>query len=218
MEVDKHISSRSSAWHTPPLQIPRHSAPDLASASPVRRLTYQIPREWEGSLVKDYARKGLGLSAKAFAGQKYPGGMLLNGQPCRANTLLRAGDVLCFPLQEEQAAYPAAPLPLEILWETEDFLVAAKPPAMPVHPSPGHDRDSLLNAAAWHSQATGQTYRIRPLYRLDKDTSGLLPLAKHRIAAGAELEKAYLAVCQGTLAGSGTIRAPIGLAPGSRIL
>ncbi len=183
----------------------------------MRRLTYRIPLQWEGKPVKAYARGCLELSAKAFAGQKFENGMFLNEQPCRANTILHSGDSLCFFLPEEPAGYPAVPLPLDILWETEDYLLALKPPAMPVHPSPGHDRDSLLNAVAWHNQVTNQAYRVRPLYRLDKDTSGLLPLAKHRIAAGARLEKRYLALCQGKLDGSGVVDIPIGLAPGSKI-
>ena len=68
--------------------------------------------------------------------------------------------------------YPPAPGGLSVLWEDEDFLVVHKPPAMPVHPSPGHDRDSLLNRVAYHYQSTGQSHRVRPLYRLDRTPPG----------------------------------------------
>ena len=93
-----------------------------------------------------------------------------------------------------------------------------KPPAMPVHPSPGHDRDSLLNRVAFHYQRTGQAPAFRPLYRLDKDTSGILLVGKHRAAvSSAQVEKTYYAVCQGELSGDGTVEAPIALEPGSKI-
>lgn len=114
--------------------------------------------------------------------------------------------------------YPPAELPLDIIYEDEDFLIVNKAPGMPVHPSPGHDRDSLLNAVSFYYTSSGQSHRVRPLYRLDKDTSGALAMAKHRIAAGAVTEKTYLAVCEGELPASGTVDEPIGLKDGSKIV
>jgi len=184
----------------------------------VRVLAYTIPEGWDGAAVRGFAREYLGFSARVLAGQKFEGGILVNGRACRATQVLRAGDSLCFPLADEEMDYPPADLPLDILYEDGDFLILCKGAGMPVHPSPGHDADSLLNAAAWYYQSTGQSHRVRPLYRLDKDTSGVLPLAKHRAAAGAGMEKRYLAVCQGVLEGSGTVDAPIGLQEGSKIV
>ena len=80
------------------------------------------------------------------------------------------------------------------------------------------DRDSLLNRVAFHYQRTGQAPAFRPLYRLDKDTSGILLVGKHRAAvSSAQVEKTYYAVCQGELSGDGTVEAPIALEPGSKI-
>lgn len=191
-------------------------------AEVLRTLSYVVPPGWDGAAVSRFARGYLGFSGRALAGQKYEGGILVNGRPCHANALLRAGDRLEFPLPAEPVQYPAAPgegaglaeMGVDVLFEDEDFLVLHKPPGMPVHPSPGHDFDSLLTVLA---RLPGRRWRVRPLYRLDKDTSGVLPLAKHRVAAGAALDKLYLAVCQGRLTGGGTIDAPIGLAPGSKI-
>ena len=186
----------------------------------MRSLCYTVPTAWRGARVSAYLRLGLGLSARALAGIKYGGGMTLNGAPCRAGALLQEGDRLELFLPDERTDYPAAPAgaPLTMaVYEDQDFLVVNKPADMPVHPSPGHDLDSLVSAVAGHCLRTGQAYRIRPLYRLDKDTSGLLPIAKHKIAAGAKLSKLYLAVCQGILDGSGVINAPIGLKDGSKI-
>lgn len=183
----------------------------------MRTLSYLVPEDWAGAPASAFARRFLELSASAWKDFKYEGGILVNGQPCRANAVLEAGDLLALVLPEETADYPSAPLPLKILYEDGDFLLLDKPAGTPVHPSPGHDQDSLLNGLACHYQRTGQRCRVRPLYRLDRDTSGLLLFGKNRIAAGARLEKRYLAVCQGPLAGWGTVNLPIGLEPGSKI-
>ena len=184
-----------------------------------RTLSYVIPAEWAGRTVKDFCRQRLGLSSRAFVKQKHlPGGLSRNGAPCRSVDLLAEGDILALRLPREEAAYEPVAGPLEILWETEDYLVVNKPTQMPVHPSPGHSRDSLLNRVAHHYQETGQSPVFRPLYRLDRDTSGLVAIGKSRAAvSSAQVEKGYYAVCQGPLSGAGEIREPIGLEPGSKI-
>ena len=184
----------------------------------MRTLTFTVPPAWDGRPLREFVRRGLGLSARVLTQQKQlPDGILRNGAPCHADQRLAAGEEITFLLPEEPVQGPAVPTALSILWETEDFLAVDKPAGMPVHPSPGHDTDSLLNAVAYHYETTGQGVAFRPLYRLDKDTSGVLVLAKHRIAAGAALGKTYYALCQGELPGAGTIDLPIGLEPGSRI-
>lgn len=184
----------------------------------MQKLSFSVSAEWDGRPVKELIRRGLGFSARTLTQLKQtPGGILRNGAPARAVDLLSAGDVLTLSPPEEQGAYPPVPLPLPIVYEDGNFLVVDKPAHMPVHPSPGHDRDSLCNAAAAYYEKTGQHCLVRPLYRLDRDTSGLLVLAKHRAAAGAQVQKRYFAVCEGTLSGFGTIDVPIGLGAQSKI-
>lgn len=186
----------------------------------MRVLEYAVPPESDGVSVRDFARNTLRFSARMLTKQKHlANGILKNGRPCRSVDVLHAGDILTFTLPEEESTYPAVPTSLSVLWETEDYLAVDKPPGMPVHPSPGHDRDSLLNAVAYYYKKTGQSCLIRPLYRLDKDTSGIVLLGKHRAAvSSANIEKRYFAVCEGNLSGSGTVDAPIGLKEGSRIV
>lgn len=180
--------------------------------------TFPVPASWEGRPLREFLRRGLGLSARVVTEQKQTeNGLLRGGVPCRAGDLLAAGDVIALTLPPETIQGPAVERELAVLWETEDFLAVDKPAGMPIHPSPGHDRDSLLNAAAWYYESTGQQVGFRPLYRLDRDTSGVVVLAKHRLAAGAALTKTYYALCEGELPGEGTIDTPIGLEPGSRI-
>lgn len=181
-------------------------------------LSFSVPPEWDGRQVKEVIRRALGLSARTLTQLKQTtGGILRNGVPARAVDLLSAGDVLTLSPPEEQGTYPPVFTPLTIVHEDENFLIVDKPANMPVHPSPGHDLDSLCNAVAGFYEQTGQRRLVRPLYRLDRDTSGLIVLAKHRPAAGAQIKKRYFAVCEGTLSGSGTIDVPIGLVPQSKI-
>lgn len=184
-----------------------------------RTLSYAIPPEWQGRPVKDFLRRQLGLSARALAELKrLEGGLTLNGKPCRSVDPLPAGGVLELRLPAENVFYEPVAGPLSILYEDEDYLIVDKPPGMPIHPSPGHDRDSLLNRVAYYYGKTGQTPAFRPLYRLDRDTSGLVAVGKHRLAvSSAQQEKRYLAVCEGFLSGCGTVDVPIGLEVGSKI-
>ncbi len=184
----------------------------------MQRRSFSVPARCAGWTLRDFVRRELGLSARVLTEQKQvPDGILRNGEPFRANGLLAPGDTVTFQLPSESVQGPAVPLPVSVLWETPDLLAVDKPAGMPIHPSPGHDRDSLLNAVAWYYERTGQSVGFRPLYRLDRDTTGLVVLAKNRLAAGARLTKTYVALCQGELSGAGVIDVPIGLEPGSRI-
>ena len=181
-------------------------------------LCYTVPPEWDNRTVREFVRRHLGLSARVLTKLRQGGGLRCNGVSCRTVDLLSSGDVLelCFP--EESQEYEPVEGPLSILWEDSNYLVVEKPPAMPVHPSPGHDRDSLLNRVAYYYQQTGKSPGFRPLYRLDRDTTGILVVGKHRAAvSSAQVEKAYYAVVEGNLSGSGTVDSPIGLEPGSKI-
>lgn len=181
-------------------------------------LCHQVPPEWDGRTVREFVRRHLGVSARVLTRLKQEGGLLRNHQPCRTVDRLRAGDELELRFPQESQEYEAVEGPLTILREDENYLILDKPPAMPVHPSPGHDRDSLLNRVAYYYQRTGQTPAFRPLYRLDRDTSGIVVVGKHRAAvSSAQVEKTYFAVVEGELSGSGTVDLPIGLEPGSKI-
>lgn len=186
----------------------------------MRTLEYKIPEGCSGMAVKTFARSYLGLSSRVFTRQKFvDGGLAINGERCRSIDILNSGDILSICIPDEKVEYPAVDLPIDLVFENEDYLVINKASHMPIHPSPGHDRDSLLNGVAYYYQETGQAHGIRPLYRLDKDTSGLVILGKHRAAvSSASLHKRYYAVCQGMLSGSGTIDIPVGLMEGSKIV
>ena len=185
-------------------------------------LRFLVPENWEGALLKDFLRKEAGVTARLLSRLKRTeGGIRLNGVPVFVIVRLRAGDVVeLFPPAGSTQA-PGADLPFPVLAEDDRLIIVNKPAGMPVHPSPGHDCDSLLNAfSGWLEREGRGALAFRPLYRLDKDTTGLMLLAKDGYTAARlpeYLQKTYWAVCEGKLQGEGTIALPIGLEPGSRI-
>jgi len=185
----------------------------------MRIISIPVPPDCDGMTVRAFVRSHLGLSARVLTKQKHhENGLLRGGQPCRSIDVLYAGDIFTINIPEEPAAYEAHDIPTDILYEDDDYLVVDKSPRMPVHPSPGHDRDSLLNAVAYHYQLKGAHTSFRPLYRLDRDTSGILIAAKHRLAvSSAVLQKYYSAVCEGELKGNGTVDLPIRRTENSKI-
>lgn len=164
--------------------------------------------------VKKYLRSILRISARAMIKQKYiENGILLNGEQCRVIDVLHTGDELKLILEYEESSFEPLDVPLDVLINNDDFFVVNKPLSMPVHPSPGHDKDSLLNAVTGYYKG-----KLRPLYRLDKDTTGILVLGKHRIAVSStKISKEYYAIVEGKLEGKGEIDKPIRLTADSKI-
>ncbi len=114
---------------------------------------------------------------------------------------------------------------LHILFEDEWLLVVDKPAGMPVHPSKGHAAGTLVNALLGHGLAGGEEFRPGVVHRLDKDTSGLLVVAKSaethrrlvRMMKERKVDRRYLALVHGSFSvETGTIEAPIGRDPAKR--
>ena len=177
--------------------------------------------EDEGRVVKDIARKRLHLSGALWKRIKWNGTFSLNGQALHnAKTLVKAGDVLRFSWSEESDIIPSD-IPLDILYEDKDLLIVNKGPGMIIHPTSKEAHDTLVNAVAGYFQKKGEESGIHPVYRLDRNTTGIVVVAKS--AKGQyELSKShdvlyreYLALVSGNMEGEGTIEAPIGRRPGS---
>ncbi len=142
---------------------------------------------------------------------------------------VRSGERICLAIPSPKPTHllPEA-IPLDIVFEDDALVVVNKPPGMVVHPAPGHDRGTLVNALLHHCQAlSGIGGEERPgiVHRLDKDTSGLILVAKHDRShrhlsdqlRDRTLSRRYVALVQGHLpAEQGTIDAPIGRHPQHR--
>lgn len=156
-----------------------------------------------------------GLSRNAAVGRIEEGDVLLNGAKTVKKALVKAGDCIEIFIREavEIEAVPQN-IPLDILYEDKDIAVINKPQGMVVHPSNGHPDGTLVNALLYHLRdLSGINGKLRPgiVHRLDKDTSGLIAVAKndgaHQCLAeqfkNRTCKKIYFALLQGNIAGDG---------------
>lgn len=171
------------------------------------------------------------LSLSRSAAQKLleAGQVTVNNVPRKANYKVRSGDQVTVGIVEQRLP-PAEPqeLPLDIVYEDDDLLVVNKAAGMVVHPAPGAWSGTLVNALLFHVQnLSGINGVLRPgiVHRIDRDTSGLLVVAKNDGAhqgLSAQLrdhhiERRYLAIVHGVIdEPGGTVDAPIGRDPAER--
>lgn len=154
------------------------------------------------------------------------GQLTLAGQAVAPKTRVGGGEVLRLDV-EVDAAVPvvAEPIPLAIVHEDADILVIDKPAGLVVHPGAGNPSGTLQNALLAFDPALAQLPRAGLVHRLDKDTTGLLVVARTHHARRAlvgqlerrAIHRIYEAVCQGVLTGGGEIDAPIGRHPRDRL-
>jgi 23S rRNA pseudouridine1911/1915/1917 synthase len=190
----------------------------------------------------DFAVDSPGVRLDKFVGDNCPelsrthaqkliatGFITVNGHPAKSSQKLAVGDKVAvsippaspFPLSPE-------PIPLKIVYEDNDLLVVDKPVGLPVHPAPGHQAHTLVNAVLAHLPALAEgDESLRPgiVHRLDKDTSGLIIVAKNRPAhenlsdqfKSRSVSKSYIVLVKGKLTPeSGIIEAAIGRDPRNR--
>ena len=147
------------------------------------------------------------------------GAVHVNDQPARASRTLVRGDLvrIDFPAEEPRREVTPLELPLVVVFEDEHLLVIDKPAGLVVHPAPGHWDDTLVNALA--ARGTTLSAGVRPgiVHRLDRDTSGLLIVAKTDVAhrklahalAARRIERTYAALAWGHLDRPREVDAPI---------
>lgn len=191
----------------------------------LKTITYVIDKEQSGKRIKDILRQK-GISASVLKKLKsYKEGIVLNDTPVYSIEKVCEGDSLVINLFDNISGNVVpVDIPLNIIYEDDDILVVNKPRSMPTHPSQNHHSDSLANAVMWHFKDTPFTFRV--ITRLDKDTSGVVIVAKNKISAGiltkqltdGSIKKEYIALCHGCPhKNKGIINAPIGRCDNSLI-
>jgi 23S rRNA pseudouridine1911/1915/1917 synthase len=133
-------------------------------------------------------------------------------------------EVTLTPKSEVETRAEPEPIALDIQYEDEHLLVVNKPAGLVVHPGAGNPAGTLMNGLLHHVSTLEEIPRAGIIHRLDKDTSGLLLVAKSltahtalvRLLADREVSRQYLAICGGVLTGGGTIREPISRHPVDR--
>lgn len=152
-------------------------------------------------------------------------GILLNGKKVFVNEKVKTGDRLLITLKDKRSDIAPSDIPLLVLYEDEDIIAVNKPRNMPIHPSQNHHGDTLANALMHYF--LGEDFTFRVITRLDKDTSGVVLLAKNPLSGAilgeamkkGSIKKEYLALVNGKMnPEKGEINAPIGRREESVIL
>ena len=170
----------------------------------------KINSNTDGLTVLQILKGELGLSRAFIKHLKFKdGGITLNGEHVTVRREVKAGDTLCLAVEDTVTPEKLTPSALElpVVYEDDDVAVPSKPADMPTHQSFGHYGDTVANALTYRYHAQGLPFVFRPVNRLDRNTSGLLLIARNRISAAylsdamkrGEITKQYIAVLRGIL-------------------
>ena len=191
------------------------------------RFTYVVsPEEERENLTVEWFLRRHGYSRHIITGLKRTeDGIFRNGVRAWTSQAVHAGDVIETHLVETEPSdgILPRPVPFSVVYEDDDILVVDKPADTPIHPSIGNYENTLANGIAWYFEQKGEPFVYRCINRLDRDTTGLIVLAKHALSAAVlsqamrsrEIHRTYQAFALGETAASGTIDAPIGRDPNS---
>lgn len=193
-------------------------------------LNYTVSLEEEKALypvsVRAFLRQKCGFSHGLWRRLKWNGTLLVNGVEVRATTaVVRNGDVVTCRM-EEQSSLVATPMPLDIRYEDEYMIILNKPAGILVHPTGGDYANTLGNGLLHYYRQTGQAIDFHPVHRLDRNTTGLVLVAKqpqlqHTLTQGSGgkfFHRSYVAVIEGEMPSvEGTIDLPIARHPDSII-
>lgn len=178
-------------------------------------LTYTATRSGR---LSSFLRNEMAMSAGLVNRLKWSQRILVNGAPQHNDFQVSPGDVICALLDDPQPEYPAEFGPLTVIYEDAHLLAVDKPAGMLIHPSHSKLTGTLANLVLGYYQTTGQSCAFHPLTRLDRDTSGIVLLAKnshvHSLLQSTPVEKTYHALVYGCPTEmSGIIDAPIARKP-----
>ncbi len=184
------------------------------------KLTYKVTKETEYKTVKEVLKIEFQMSDRLLLKLKKLQKITLNGEVVYVHHIIQEGDIIECDLNYEEDNSNVIPssMPLSILYEDDSFLVIDKPAGIPVHPSMEHYTDSLSNGIRFYFDQIGLHKKIRPVNRLDKDTSGIVIFAKNEYVQEClvkqmksnQFVKKYIAIVEGHLENKeGTINSPI---------
>lgn len=186
------------------------------------KLEFIVPDEYDSKKAIAFLRKHCNLSARMITQLKRKkDGILMDGKILRTVDFTQAGSKVEINLPDEESEIIPIAGNLDIVFEDEHILIVNKPSSMPVHPVKQHQTNTLANIVTYYMKSRGENYVFRAINRLDKDTSGLVLIAKNKFCANAlknKVSKNYFALCHGKLDCGGTISAPIGLKDDSKIV
>ncbi|GGE09622.1 pseudouridine synthase [Marinithermofilum abyssi] len=181
---------------------------------------HQVRPDEDGKMVQQVLRNRFRFSRRMFRRLKQQRAVEVNGGTVFLTSRVKAGDVIRVRMpEEEKESVSPEPVPIQVVYEDEDVILLDKPPGLVVHPTKGVYSGTLANGLVHYWKERGEDRAVRPVTRLDKDTSGLILFAKHPYAhafLAEQMERKryrrdYLALVHGRMKGEGgIIDAPIG--------
>ncbi len=179
------------------------------------KLHFIVPQNYDGKLAVAFLKKYCGLSSRMITQLKQKkDGILMNGKNLRTVDFVHADNIVEINLPSEESSIVPVKGEPDIAYEDEHILIVNKPYSMPVHPVKHHQTNTLANIVTYYMKSRDENYIFRAVNRLDKDTSGLVLIAKNKYCSNAlknNVKKYYYALCHGEFSGENTIIAPIGL-------
>ena len=183
------------------------------------RFSHTVTSEDDGMEVRQITRTYFDFSARLRNRIKREKLTMRNGVPAEGWHKVSEGDVISITLPDEHSNFEPEDIPIDIVFEDDDLLVLNKQPGLVVHPTKGHPAGTCANALAHYMEETGKVFKIRFINRLDRDTSGLLLVAKNAYCQNHiteqmkknHISKKYISIVKGQLTSeTGTIDLPIG--------
>lgn len=184
------------------------------------KLTYKVKENDTYSTIKEVLKAYFNLSDRLLLRLKKADKIFLNSMSSSINQSIRKNDIVevLIDFEEDNSNIVPTKMALDIMYEDEAYIVINKPAGIPVHPSMDHFEDSLSNGIRYYFDSMGLKKKIRPVNRLDKNTSGLVIFAKNeyiqecliRQMKEGNFYKEYVAICEGKFENfKGTINVPI---------
>lgn len=187
-------------------------------------MDFLVPSSLSPLPIRDFLRRHIGFSLTIWRKIKRSGTLFVNSQQVAINHIVNPGDLVTVQWQEECTIQPTH-LPLTICYEDDYLLIVDKPAGMLVHPTTSEHLTTLANAIMYYFGTKHLPYNFHPVHRLDRNTSGLVLIAKlphiqHLLSSNdiKNIDRQYLAIATGELLPTtGTIDAPIARHPDSII-
>lgn len=184
-----------------------------------RVFEYTITNKDEGKTILEFLKEHFFSRHLITRLKKTDRGLTVNDEWAYVSYILKEEDFLKITLIEEEKAENIVPvnLPLTIIYEDEDIIILDKPAFMPIHPSINNYENTLANALNYYYKDEASSFVFRCINRLDRDTTGLVLVAKNMYSAcvlsemvrNREIHRTYMAVVEGVINENGTVNAPI---------
>ncbi|MDD2217339.1 MAG: RluA family pseudouridine synthase [Eubacteriales bacterium] len=190
------------------------------------KFTYEVKKEDCEYKIKDILRHNFTFSSRLRTKLKKNNAIYLNGEPTAGWIKPKEGDIISVRLPDETSDFEPQDIPILPAYEDNDLLIINKQPGYVVHPTKGQPNGTVANGLMQYMRDTGQSFKIRFVNRLDRDTSGLLIVAKNSYCQEEltkqmkinTIKKKYTALLCGLLqSDSGTINKPTGRPDPDRI-